>query len=178
MEGNAGARDTASANASSAFAFSASRRWALVEPRVLERDRGVAGDHLEEAHVVGVERADAELREHDRAGDASAVAERDDGDRLVDLARAWNRAREVAAKRVEDEQRPSGCDAAADDPRPDTRSQRVCEVRGPAASAIPHDGMITANSSPPIRQTTSDARTASRMTVASPRRSPSPAPWP
>ena len=42
----------------------------LVEARVLERDRGVAGEHLEEPDVVFVELAHAELGDHDCAADA------------------------------------------------------------------------------------------------------------
>ena len=55
----------------------------LVQARVLERDRGVAGEHLEQAHVVLVELVDAELRDHDDPDHARAVAERDGDERLV-----------------------------------------------------------------------------------------------
>ena len=55
----------------------------LVEARVLERDRGVAGEHLEQPQVVLVELADPELRERDRADHALAVAQRHGGERLV-----------------------------------------------------------------------------------------------
>ena len=45
----------------------------LVEARVLERDRRVAGEHLEEPDVVFVELVDAELGDDDDADDARAV---------------------------------------------------------------------------------------------------------
>ena len=50
----------------------------LVEPRVLERDRRLAGEHLEQANVVLVELVQAELRDDDHAGDARPVAQRHD----------------------------------------------------------------------------------------------------
>src|SRR5262249_27501417 len=59
----------------------------LVEARVLERDRRLAGEHLEQAHVVFVELVDAELRDHDRTGDARAVAERNDCERFLEVLR-------------------------------------------------------------------------------------------
>ena len=46
----------------------------LVEARVLERDGRVAGEHLEQAHVVLVELVEPELRERDDADHAGAVA--------------------------------------------------------------------------------------------------------
>ena len=60
----------------------------LVEPRVLEGDRRVAGQHLEQPQVVGVELVEAELRDDDHAGHARAVLERDGEERLLDLGRA------------------------------------------------------------------------------------------
>ena len=62
----------------------------LVEPRVLERHRRLAGEHLEQAHVVLVELVDAELRDDDRAGDARAVAQRHGRERLLELVGAGN----------------------------------------------------------------------------------------
>ena len=76
----------------------------LVEPRVLERDRRLSREHLEQAHVVLVELVDAELRDHDRAGDARAVAKRDDGERLLDVLGARDAERELALERVRDQQ--------------------------------------------------------------------------
>src|SRR4029079_19816859 len=49
----------------------------LVEARVLERDGGVAGEHLQQAQVVLVELAQAELGDDDRPRDARAVVEGD-----------------------------------------------------------------------------------------------------
>ena len=60
----------------------------LVETRVLERDRRLAREHLEQAHVVLVELVEAELRDHDRAGHPRAVAQRHDRERLLELLRA------------------------------------------------------------------------------------------
>ena len=57
----------------------------LVQACVLERDRGVAAQHLEQADVVLVELVDAELRDDDGADHAGAVAERDGDHRLVDV---------------------------------------------------------------------------------------------
>ena len=59
----------------------------LVETRVLERDRRVPGEHLDQADVVLVELVDSELRDHDHADHARADAERDGDDRLLDRAR-------------------------------------------------------------------------------------------
>ena len=63
----------------------------LVEARVLERDGGVAAEHLEQADVVLVELVDAELGDDDGADHARAVAERDGDHRLVDVVRARDR---------------------------------------------------------------------------------------
>ncbi len=52
------ASETTSANSSHAFALSASRRRDVVEAGVLERDRRVTGEHLEQAEIVLVELAD------------------------------------------------------------------------------------------------------------------------
>ena len=56
----------------------------LVEAGVLERDGGVAGEHLEQADVVLVELVEAELRDHDHADDARPVGQRHDDQRLLD----------------------------------------------------------------------------------------------
>ena len=93
----------------------------LVEARVLERDRRLAREHLEQPDVVLVELVDAELRDHDRAGDARAVAQRHDGERLLELVGAGNPERELALERVRDEQRLAGLDRAARDALADLR---------------------------------------------------------
>ena len=76
---------------------------ALVQAGVLERDRRVAGEHLEQPQVALVELADAELRQEDDAGDAGAVAERHGDHRLVHLLRARDLDRELAVERVRDQ---------------------------------------------------------------------------
>ena len=85
----------------------------LVEARVLERDGRVAGEHLEQAQVVLVELVEAELRDDDGADHAGAVLERHGDDRLVDLGRALDLDRELALRRVREEQRLAGLDDAA-----------------------------------------------------------------
>jgi hypothetical protein len=77
----------------------------LVETRVFERDRRLAGEHLEQPDIVLVELIGAELRDDDRAGDARAVAQRHDDQRLLQLVRAGNPRREPALERVRHEQR-------------------------------------------------------------------------
>ena len=81
---------------------------ALVESGVLEGDRRVAGEHLEQTEVALVELADAELGEEDHAGDVRAVAERDGDHRLVDRLRSGNLDREVDLERVRGQHRLPG----------------------------------------------------------------------
>ena len=57
---------------------------ALVETRVDERDGGVAGEHLEQPLVVGVELVETELRDDDDPDDLVAVDEGDCDERLLD----------------------------------------------------------------------------------------------
>ena len=77
----------------------------LVEPRVLERDRSVPAEHLEQPDVVLVELVDAELRDHDDADHARAVAERHRDQRLLDRVRAGDHHHVLALERVADELR-------------------------------------------------------------------------
>jgi hypothetical protein len=56
----------------------------LVEPRVLERDRRLAGQHLEQPRVVLVELVEAELGDDDDPVHVGAVAERRRKQRLLD----------------------------------------------------------------------------------------------
>ena len=97
----------------------------LVEARVLECHRSLAGEHLEQAHVVLVELVGAELRDHDRAGDARAVAQRHGRKRLLELVGAGNALRELALERVRHEQRLARCDRAAGDALADLERVRV-----------------------------------------------------
>ncbi len=101
----------------------------LVEARVLERDRSVAGEHLQQAQVVLVELAQAELGDDDRTGDAGAVVERDGDDRLLDLRGAGDLDRELARGRVVEQQRVAGLDDVAGQPLADARAEDL--GRGP-----------------------------------------------
>jgi hypothetical protein len=87
----------------------------LVEPRVLERDGGVAAEHLEHADVVLVEPADAELRDDDGADDARVVVERHGDHRLVHVVRARDRDPVLAVERVREQDRLAGLGGAAGD---------------------------------------------------------------
>ncbi len=76
----------------------------FVEACVLERDGRVAGQHLQEPHVVFVELFDPELRDDDDADHARAVAERNRDDRLGDAGCSRYLDRVVAFERVGNEQ--------------------------------------------------------------------------
>ena len=78
----------------------------LVEARVLDRDRGVAGEHLEQAHVVLVELVEPELRDRRsrrRRASRSAAARRA-SDSSIDGVPGNARA-ELAVRGVADQQR-------------------------------------------------------------------------
>ena len=98
----------------------------LVEARILERDRRVAGEHLEQADVVLVELVEAELRDDDRAGDPRAVPQRHGGEGLLDLFGARDPVGELALERVRHEQRLAGLGDPAGDAhrRPSSYSVR------------------------------------------------------
>ena len=100
----------------------------LVEARVLERDRCLAGEHLEQADVVLVELVHAELRDHDHAGDARAVAERHHRQRLLELVGAGDPDRELALERIRHEQRLARLGDATGDAHADLRRVRVRRV--------------------------------------------------
>ena len=120
---------------------------ALVQPRVLERRGRVAGQHLEQPHVVLVEPADTELRQEDDAVDTRPVAERHGDDGLVDRLRTGHELAELAVLGVrEQEGAPRLGDAAGDaeadrhaepgesprlptPPRPSRRSERARRPR-------------------------------------------------
>ena len=76
----------------------------LVEPRVLERDGRVSCQHLEQPQVVCVELVEPELRDHDHAGDARAVLERDREQRLLDLGGSLDLLAELVLGGVVDEE--------------------------------------------------------------------------
>ena len=97
----------------------------LVQARVLERDRRLAGEHLEQAHVVLVELVDAELRDRDDADHARAVAERHRDQRLLDHVRARDHHRELALERVLHEQRLAGLGDVAGDALADAGAREV-----------------------------------------------------
>ena len=108
----------------------------LVEPRVLDRDGGVPAEHLEEAHVVLVELAHAELGDHDCADHARAVAERDGDHRFVHVVRAGNRLRKIAVERVVEQDRLAGARSPARDPLADLAASAstlssACSSRSP-----------------------------------------------
>ena len=91
----------------------------LEQLRVLDRDRCVAGEHLEQAHVALVELVQAQFRDHDHADRTRAVEQRHRHHRLVDRVGPGNLHRELAPVGVVDEQRlpPCGgrpCDALAE----------------------------------------------------------------
>src|SRR5204862_215818 len=158
----------------------------LVEPRVLERDRGLAGEHLEQAHVVLVELVQAELRDPDDADNAGAVAQRDVDLRLLDHVRPRHLARVGVVRRVADQERLADLGAVARDAlaelaREDVHRRLRARREGaaePSASASSQPGRMTPNSSPPSRQTTSEPRTTARSVAARLRRTSSPVPCP
>ena len=94
----------------------------LVEPRVLEGDGRVPGQHFEKPQVVGVELVEAELRDDDDAGHAQPVLERDCEERLLDLGRADDLLAELVASGVADEERVTGLGDAAGDSATDLSS--------------------------------------------------------
>src|SRR5205085_4776178 len=97
----------------------------LVEARVLERDRGLAGEHLEQADVVLVELIEAELRDPDDADHARAEAQRDVDLRLLDHVRPRHLTRVLAVRRVRDEERLAGLGDAPGDPLADLAREDV-----------------------------------------------------
>ena len=87
----------------------------FVEAGVLEGNRGVAGEHFQEANVVLVELVQAELRDHDDADDARSVRQRHDDLRFVDGVGAWKHPRELTVRCIGDEQRLAGLGNSAGD---------------------------------------------------------------
>ena len=77
----------------------------VVEAGVLDRDRGVAREHLEQADVVLVELVEAQLRHDDHADDVRAVPEGHGNERFLDHGRALDAMAELAVGGVADEQR-------------------------------------------------------------------------
>ena len=85
----------------------------LVEAGVLERNRRVSCHHLEQAQVVGVELVEAELGDHDHAGHARAVPQRDGEERLLDLRGPGDLLAELVTRSVADEEGHAGLGDAA-----------------------------------------------------------------
>ena len=83
----------------------------------------MAGEHLEQPQIVFVELAQAELRDDDRASRAGAVLERHGDDRLLDLRGALDLDRELARRRVVEQQRIAGLDDPAGQPFADPRPE-------------------------------------------------------
>ena len=83
----------------------------------------MAGEHLQQAQVVLVELAQAELGDDDRPRDTGAVVERDGDDRLLDLRGAGDLGRELARGRVVEQQRIPGLDDVAGQPFADARPE-------------------------------------------------------
>ena len=100
----------------------------LVETGVLDRNGGVARQHLEQPQVVGVELVQAELRDDDHADHAGAVLHRHGDDRLLDLRGPFNLERELAGRGVVEEQRLARLDhvpgEALADPGPEDVGRR------------------------------------------------------
>ena len=104
----------------------------LVETGVLDRNGGVARQHLEQSQVVGVELLQAELRDHDHADHAGAVLHRHGDDRLLDLRGALDLEREFAGGRVVEEQRLAGLDHVSGEALADPGPEDVGRRRGGA----------------------------------------------
>ena len=138
----------------------------VVEARVLERDRRMAGEHLEQPQVVLVELADAELRERDRADHALAVPERRRRERFVGVVAGHVRA-DVGLANVRDERRLARLRDVAGQALPELeRRQRRCRPRsrpGPRPGGAPRRRAGTRSSC--------GSRSASAARPRSPRRS-------
>ena len=97
----------------------------LVQPRVLDRDGRVSGEHLEQADVGLVELVEPELRDDDHADHPGAVAERHCEQRLLDHRRARDPGAELAVRGVGDEERLAALRAAPRDALADPRAQQL-----------------------------------------------------
>ena len=86
------------------------------------------GQHLEQPQVVGVELVEPELRDHDHAGDARAVLERDGEERLLDLGRALDLLAELVVGGVVDEERRARLGDAARDSATDLRREELRRI--------------------------------------------------
>ena len=87
----------------------------LVEARVLDRDGRMAGEHLEQPHVVLVELVQPELRDDDDADDPGPVAKRHREQRLLDRVGALDQLPELAVRSVADDERLAELGAATGD---------------------------------------------------------------
>src|SRR5579862_3298316 len=97
----------------------------LEEARVLDRNGCVAGENLEQPHLVLVELVEAELRDDDHADDLRAVPERDGKERFLDRRRPFDLVPELGVRSVADDDRLADVGAAAGDPLADLDTQEV-----------------------------------------------------
>ncbi len=88
----------------------------FVQPGVLERDRGVPGEHLHDAEIVLVELVESELRDDDDARRPRSEGERHDQQRLLDLHGACYLLAELTPCSVAHEERLSGVGDVPGDP--------------------------------------------------------------
>ena len=109
----------------------------LVEAGVLERNRCVAGEHLEHAQVVLVELVEAELRDHDHADHARAERERHCQERLGDVCGALDLLGELVAPRVVDQERLPRLRDPARDTASDPRRHQLHRRSGLCCHQIP-----------------------------------------
>ena len=103
----------------------------LVQARVLDCDRRVAGEHLQQPHVVLVELVQPELRDDDHADDAASVAKRHREQRLLDRVGAFDQLPELAVRGVGDDDRLAELGAAAGDSFADALAEDVERERRP-----------------------------------------------
>ena len=85
----------------------------------------MAGKHLEQAEVVGVELVEPELGDHEHADDVGAVPQRHGEQRLLDPRRSLDVVPDAAVGRVAREERLAGCRHVARDADPDLRHEHV-----------------------------------------------------
>ena len=112
----------------------------LVEARVLDGDRRVAREHLQQPHVVLVELVQPELGDDDHADDATAVAKRHRKERLLDRVGALDQLPELAVRGVGDDDRLAALGAATGDTFPDAFAEDVERVGVHARGEIAEEG--------------------------------------
>ena len=85
----------------------------------------MAGEHLEQAQVVGVELVEPELGENEHADDGRAVAQRHGEQRFLDPGRALDVLPDAAVGGVAGEERLAGRGDVTGDADPDLRHEHV-----------------------------------------------------